>query len=137
MTPPPDPPTERTAVLASEGYQQREGQPPRFTRHTYVDVVQSKDHVGKPGWAQRWRCSVTGAVRTWGFYGNRHDSEDDGDNDQEPEADPEPELEECMGECGREYPPDQLDEVGCCLVDGGCSVLAGPSVQINQRQGER
>lgn len=125
QTPPPDPPAERTAILASEGYQQREGQRPRFTRHTYVDVVQAKDHVGKPGWAQRWKCAVTGAVRVWGFYGNRHDSEDiDGAQEFEGQA-PGPEVEECMGECGRSYPPQQLDDVGCCLAT--CSVLAPSS----------
>lgn len=118
QTPPPDPPAERTAVLASEGYQRREGQRPKFTRHTYVDVVQARDHVGKPGWAQRWKCAVTGAVRVWGFYGNRHDSDEGGGGAAAPE------LEECMGECGKEYPPDQLDDVGCCLMPGGCSVFA-------------
>lgn len=91
QTPPPDPPPEdeRTVTLASAGYQQREGQRPRFTQHTYLDVVVVHDHVGKPGWGQRWKCAVTGAVRVWGFCGNRHDSddaEDDGDESSDGES---------------------------------------------------
>ncbi len=87
QTPPPEPPLERSAVLASEGYTQRAGQRPRFTPHTYVDVIRSEDHVGKPGWAQRWKCSVTGVVRVWGFIGNRHDSELDVEDDESSDDD--------------------------------------------------
>lgn len=39
---------------------------------------------------------------------------------------PKVEDEECMGECGGRYSPRLLDEAGCCLVPGGCSVLAPP-----------
>ncbi len=31
---------------------------------------------------------------------------------------------ECLGECGGTYFAHELDEVGCCIVPGGCSVLA-------------
>lgn len=81
MIPAPEPPETRYALLPSEGYRYREGQRPRITRHVYVGVEVAKDHVGKPGWAQRFRCMTTGAIRTWGFCGNRHDSDEDGDGE--------------------------------------------------------